>query len=186
MSRLNLKRFVSMLLVLVMSFTMIPTGAFADELIDGYEIENTIIVGVPYKNYEDRKRKYIPAGDQFEASMRFLAHELVPYLDDEFSTTQVGGGRALIGDSMAATISLMTAIHYPNIFGKAVLQSPYVDELVLQAVKDAKNFSFVFNFSAYSVLIVRCCSCGWGGAGGKFCGRGGDSFYRGWVLWWRR
>lgn len=124
----------------------------ADELIDGYLIENTIIVGVPYKNYEDRKRKYTPAGDQFEAYMRFLAHELVPYLDDDFSTTQVGGGRALIGDSMAATISLMTAIHYPNIFGKAILQSPYVDELVLQGVKDAKNVDIL---SLYHIIGLQ-------------------------------
>ena len=115
----------------------------ADELIDGYIIENTIIVGVPYKNYEDRKRKYTPTGDQFEAYMRFLAHELVPYLDEEFSTAQIGGGRALIGDSMAATISLLTAIHYPNIFGKTVLQSPYVDEHVLQAVRSATNINFL-------------------------------------------
>lgn len=124
----------------------------ADELIDNYMIENTIIVGVPYKNYEDRKRKYTPTGDQFEAYMRFLAHELVPYLDDEFSTAQVGGGRALIGDSMAATISLMTAIHYPNIFGKAVLQSPYVDEHVLDAVRQAQNIDVL---SLYHIIGLQ-------------------------------
>lgn len=124
----------------------------ADELIDNYMIENTIIVGVPYKNYADRKRKYTPTGDQFEAYMRFLAHELVPYLDEEFSTAQVGGGRALIGDSMAATISLMTAIHYPNIFGKAVLQSPYVDKHVLQAVHHAKNIDIL---SLYHIIGLQ-------------------------------
>ena len=124
----------------------------ADELIDGYIIENTIIVGVPYKNYEDRKRKYTPTGDQFEAYMRFLAHELVPYLDEEYSTAQIGGGRALIGDSMAATISLMTAIQYPNIFGKAVLQSPYVDEHVLQAVRSADNINFL---SVYHIIGLQ-------------------------------
>ncbi|MBD8031537.1 MULTISPECIES: alpha/beta hydrolase [Solibacillus] len=124
----------------------------ADELIDGYIIENTIIVGVPYKNYVDRKRKYTPTGDQFEAYMRFLAHELVPYLDEEYSTAQIGGGRALIGDSMAATISLMTAIHYPNIFGKAALQSPYVDEYVLQAVRSANNINFL---SVYHIIGLQ-------------------------------
>ncbi|MGN7477117.1 alpha/beta hydrolase [Solibacillus silvestris] len=124
----------------------------ADELIDGYMIDNTIIVGVPYKNYEDRKRKYTPKGDQFDAYMRFLAHELVPYLDEEFSTAQIGGGRALIGDSMAATISLMTAVHYPNIFGKAILQSPYVDEHVLQAVRSAKNIEIL---SLYHIIGLQ-------------------------------
>lgn len=124
----------------------------ADQLIDDYIIENVIIIGVPYKNAADRRRKYIPTGDQFEAYMRFIAHELVPYLDEEFSTTQVGSGRALIGDSMAATISLLTALHYPNIFGKAILQSPYVDEHVLQAVRDAKNTDLL---STYHIIGLR-------------------------------
>ncbi|AWE06471.1 hypothetical protein DCE79_03310 [Lysinibacillus sp. 2017] len=121
----------------------------ADQLIDDYIIENVIIVGVPYKDYEDRRRKYIPTGDQFEAYMRFLAHELVPYLDEEFSTSQMGQGRALIGDSMAATISLLTTLHYPNIFGKAALQSPYIDEHVLQAVREAKNTDLL---STYHII----------------------------------
>ncbi len=56
----------------------------ADELIDDYEIENLIIVGVPYKNVHDRRKKYIPSGEQHEAYLRFLAHELVPYLDREY------------------------------------------------------------------------------------------------------
>lgn len=124
----------------------------ADELIDDCMIENVIIVGVPYINAADRRRKYIPTGDQFEAYMRFLAHELVPYLDEEFTTYQMGHGRTLMGDSMAATISLLTALHYPNIFGKAILQSPYVDEQVLQAVREAKNSDLL---ATYHVIGLR-------------------------------
>ncbi len=115
-----------------------------DELIDEYEIENLIIVGVPYKNIEDRKRKYIPSGDQHEAYLRFLAHELVPYLEGEYSTTALGTNRGLIGDSMAATVSLMAALKYPNIFGKAILHSPYVDEQVMEAVKTAQQIDQLF------------------------------------------
>lgn len=124
----------------------------ADQLIDDYIIENVIIVGVPYINAADRRRKYIPTGDQFEAYMRFLAHELVPYLDEEFSTPQLGSSRVLMGDSMAATISLMTAIHYPHIFGKTILQSPFVDEPVLQAVRNAKNVDLL---SMYHIIGLR-------------------------------
>ena len=124
----------------------------ADQLIDDFIIENVIIVGIPYKNYNDRKRKYIPTGDQFEAYMRFLAHELVPYLDDEFATSQMGASRVLLGDSMAATVSLMTAINYPHIFGKAILQSPYVDEHVLQAVRQAKNLDIL---SLYHIIGLQ-------------------------------
>jgi len=121
----------------------------ADELIDDYEIEYLIIVGVAYKSVEDRKRKYIPSGDQHEAYLRFLAHELVPYLDEEFSTNTLGSNRGLIGDSMAATVSLLAAIKYPNIFGKAILHSPYVDDLVIEKVRNAVHWDLL---SIYHVI----------------------------------
>ncbi|MEK9197569.1 alpha/beta hydrolase [Ureibacillus sp. 179-F W5.1 NHS] len=121
----------------------------ADQLLDDYEIENMIIVGIPYKNVEDRKNKYIPTGKYHEAYLRFLAHELVPYLDKEYSTYQLGSSRGLIGDSMAATVSLMAAIKYPNIFSKAILQSPYVDEHVLNTVEQSKNSNTI---SIYHII----------------------------------
>ncbi|WP_332650392.1 alpha/beta hydrolase [Lysinibacillus sp. 54212] len=121
----------------------------ADELIDDYEIEHLIIVGVPYKSVHDRKLKYIPSGEQHEAYLRFLAHELVPYLDGEFSTNALGACRGLIGDSMAATVSLLAAIKYPNVFGKAILHSPYVDELVMERVRQAQHYEAL---SVYHVI----------------------------------
>lgn len=119
----------------------------ADELIDNYEIEQTIFVGVPYVNAKDRTRKYIPSGDLFDAYMRFLAHELVSYLDEEFSTFGLANSRALIGDSMAATASLMGVCRYPNIFGKAILQSPYVDDKVMEIVEqfNASSSPYVYH-----------------------------------------
>jgi enterochelin esterase-like enzyme len=111
-------------------------GRLADEYLFEREIENLIIVGIPYKNVEDRRRKYHPDGDQHQLYIRFLAHELVPFLDQEFPTYQMGSTRALIGDSLGATVSLMTALQYPHSFGKVLLQSPYVDEQVLELVKN--------------------------------------------------
>ena len=111
----------------------------ADELIDDYEIENLIIAFVPYIDSKDRRHKYIPSGEKHEAYLRFLAHELVPYLDREYATYQLGRGRGVIGDSLAATASLMAALKYPTIFGKVILQSPYVDVDVLKAVEQFKN-----------------------------------------------
>ncbi len=123
----------------------------ADELIDDYEIENLIIAFVPYKDINDRRHKYIPSGEQHEAYLRFLAHELVPYLDNEFSTYQMGMSRGVIGDSMAATASLMAALKYPSIFGKVILQSPYVDEDVLKAVENFKDPAAI---SIYQVVTM--------------------------------
>lgn len=115
-------------------FQLGKIGRLADEYLYKREIENLIIVGIPYKDVEDRRRKYHPDGDQHQQYIRFLAHELVPFLDKEFPTYHMGSTRALIGDSLGATVSLMTALQYPHSFGKVLLQSPYVNEKVLGLV----------------------------------------------------
>lgn len=107
----------------------------ADELLDNKEMTNTIIVGIPYRNVDDRRAKYHPAGEKNSAYIRFLAHELIPFLDREFPTYQMGMGRTLVGDSLAATVSLLTALEYPHSFGKVILQSPYVNAEVLSKVE---------------------------------------------------
>jgi enterochelin esterase-like enzyme len=121
----------------------------ADELLGNKEIENMIIVGIPYKDVEDRRRKYHPDGEENDAYIRFLAHELVPYLDEHFPTYHMGMGRALIGDSLGATVSLRTALKYPNTFGKVILQSPLVNEKVLDEVE---NFSYPHLLNIYHVI----------------------------------
>lgn len=113
-----------------------------DELLEESAIENLIIVGVPYLNVRDRRDKYHPKGSKNKAYMRFLAQELVPYLDEQFPTYQIGMGRGLIGDSLAASISLLTACAYPHTFGKVILHSPYVNEQILEAVEQASTTSF--------------------------------------------
>ncbi len=121
----------------------------ADELYNEELIENMIIVGVPYKNVQDRRRKYHPDGDQRNAYSRFLAQELVPYLDEEYPTYQIGNGRALMGDSLAASISLLTALQYPNTFGKVILHSPFINEDMLEQVEKHKE---IHAFSIYQVI----------------------------------
>ena len=120
-------------------FQMGRIGRIADELFLKGDIENLIIVGIPYRNVHDRRRKYHPDGEQHAAYIRFLAHELVPFLDMEFPTYQIGTGRVLIGDSLGATVSLLAALKYPHTFGKCILQSPLVNNVVMNAVKDFKE-----------------------------------------------
>jgi Enterochelin esterase and related enzymes len=107
---------------------------FVEELTEEQTIEDLIVVGIPYKDIQDRRRKYHPDGSQFNSYIRFLAHELIPFLEERFPLLPIGRGRALIGDSLAATVSLMAALHYPHTFGKVIMQSPYVDEKVLEAI----------------------------------------------------
>lgn len=124
-------------------------GRVVDELMDADDIENVIVVGIPYKSVLERRRMYHPQGDRHEAYIRFLAHELVPYMDANYPTYQIGAGRGLIGDSLAATVSLLTALKYPNCFGQVILHSPYVDELVFEAVENAQSPS---HLSIYHVV----------------------------------
>lgn len=124
-------------------------GRVADELVHEGDINNMIVVGVPYKSVKERRRMYHPDGDRHKDYIRFLAHELVPYIDENYPTYQVGAGRGLIGDSLAATISLLTALKYPNCFGKVILHSPYVDEYVMEQVASAEDTS---SFSIYHVI----------------------------------
>jgi enterochelin esterase-like enzyme len=114
-------------------------GRVVDELLAKNEIDPLIIVGIPYQSVEDRRQKYHPNGHQHQAYIRFLSHELVPFLDKEYPTLQIGMGRGLIGDSLAATVSLTAALEYPNTFGKLILQSPYIDETVIQKVNECQK-----------------------------------------------
>lgn len=124
-------------------FQLGKLGRLADEYLFKREIENLIIVGIPYKDVGDRRRKYHPDGDQNQQYIRFLAHELVPFLDQEFPTYHMGSTRALIGDSLGATVSLMTSLHYPHSFGKVLLQSPFVNEKVLDMVNSFKETELI-------------------------------------------
>ncbi|WP_066368620.1 alpha/beta hydrolase [Neobacillus fumarioli] len=127
-------------------------GRLADELLYEKEVENLIIIGVPYKTVEDRRRKYHPDGAQYKQYIRFLAHELVPFLDQEFPTYQMGSSRALIGDSLGACVSLMTALEYPHTFGKVIMQSPYTDNRIIESVR---NFTQPELLEIYHVIGTK-------------------------------
>jgi enterochelin esterase-like enzyme len=114
-------------------------ATLSDRLHDSHEISNTIFIGIHYKDKYDRREKYHPNGEQNKAYIKFLVHEVVPLLDDLLPTYHMGQSRALMGDSLAGTLALMTAFKYPHTFGKVVMQSPYVDETVLQAVEEATS-----------------------------------------------
>jgi enterochelin esterase-like enzyme len=114
-------------------------ATLSDQLHEEAEIENTVFVGIHYKDRYDRLKKYHPNGEQYEAYTKFLIKEVIPLLDDFLPTYHMGGTRALMGDSLAGTLALVTAIRYPNTFGKIIMQSPLVDDTVLEAVQRANG-----------------------------------------------
>lgn len=110
---------------------------YMDALIDENEIEAAIVVGIPYNNVKDRRSKYHPAGSKHEVYKQFLVNELLPWVEDEYSTITLASGRTIVGDSLAATISLLTAIEYPHTFGQVILHSPYVNDEVLAQLQNS-------------------------------------------------
>ncbi len=106
-----------------------------EDLMAKKKIDRTIVIGIPYNDVNDRYEKYHPSGKKNGHYLRFLANELVPYLDKEFPTYQMGMGRALIGDSLGGTVSLLAGLMYPHTFGKIAMQSPYMNEMIMEKVK---------------------------------------------------
>ncbi|UJL47646.1 esterase family protein [Virgibacillus sp. NKC19-16] len=124
-------------------------ATLSDRLHDSEEITNTVLVGIHYQNRYDRKEKYHPSGEQNAAYIKFLVNEVVPLLDRELPTYHMGKSRALMGDSLAGTLAFMTALKYPNTFGKVIMQSPLVDEEVLDAVENAKD---IYSIDIYHTI----------------------------------
>lgn len=110
-------------------------ATLSDRLHSDMGISNTIFVGIHYQDKFDRWKKYHPDGEQNKAYIKFLVHEVVPFLDDLLPTYNMGQTRTLMGDSLAGTLALLTAFKYPNTFGKVIMQSPYVNETVLKTIK---------------------------------------------------
>lgn len=122
-------------------FQMGRIATYSDKLHEDYELTNTIFVGIHYKDAEDRRRKYHPNGNEYKAFTKFVVNEVVPLLDEELPSYHMGKSRILMGDSLAGTFSLLTALKYPNTFGKVILQSPFIDDTVLEIVKQTEDIS---------------------------------------------
>ncbi|GEL77130.1 alpha/beta hydrolase [Tenuibacillus multivorans] len=124
-------------------------ATLSDRLHEKDEIENTIFAGIHYKDRYDRWDKYHPGGENNEAYVKFLCYEVLPLLDEELPSYHVGSSRVLMGDSLGGTVALMTALKYPNNFGKIIMQSPYVDDTVIAAVK---NSDAIKNMTIYHTI----------------------------------
>lgn len=119
-------------------FQMGRIATLSDKLHEAKKINSTVFVGIHYKDRYDRQAKYHPAGEKQTDYMQFLVHEAVPFINQELPE-QKAGGISLMGDSLAGTLALMTSLKHPDTFKKIVMQSPYVDEKVLEAVSNAQS-----------------------------------------------
>ncbi|WP_085992696.1 alpha/beta hydrolase [Oceanobacillus senegalensis] len=119
-------------------FQMGRIATFSDRLHESEEITNTVFIGIHYKDRQDRRKKYHPSGEQYEAYTKFVVNEVIPLIDEIIPTLLLGKTRAIMGDSLAGSFALATALRYPNTFGKVIMHSPYIDEVMLNLVKETK------------------------------------------------
>ncbi|RSL30226.1 esterase family protein [Salibacterium salarium] len=102
--------------------------------------EDTIVIGIPYPSVEQRRYWYHPDSEGSTAYIQFLVKELLPFLEDTYKTPNLAQGRTLIGDSLGASISLLAALFYPYSFSRVMMHSPFVNDTVLQAVRQTDSW----------------------------------------------
>ncbi len=95
-----------------------------------YAVERVIIVGFHYENVEKRRTEFHPQGEKAANTVRAVAQELLPWIDETFPTYRVGNARLLLGDSLAGSIALLTALSYPRVMSQVGMLSPHYDEVV--------------------------------------------------------
>ena len=120
-------------------FQMGRVATVSDQLHEEDEIMNTTFVGIHYIDRADRLKKYHPNGEQFEAYVKFLTQEVLPMLEEKLPLNPLGTIRTLMGDSLAATLALICAFRHPSLFHKAILQSPLVDDTVLNTIANCEG-----------------------------------------------
>lgn len=113
------------------------------------EIERTIIVGVPYPSVEWRKHYFNPNGEHHENFVTFVGRELNSFIDNHFSTLKMANSRLLMGESLAGSFSLSTALTYPNTFGQVLAFSPFIDDEFINRFKDNMN---LINLNIYHTI----------------------------------
>lgn len=106
-----------------------------DKLIDDKELPDLLAVFLPVDKTK-RQSRYHPDGQEHVAYRRFLAEEVVSYIDTHFSTHPLGNGRTLLGESLGGVVSLFTALSYPHTFGQVACQSGAMDAELNQRVAD--------------------------------------------------
>ncbi|TDM12434.1 alpha/beta hydrolase [Macrococcus lamae] len=95
-------------------------------------IERAIIVYVHYPDVKTRKKEYHPDSPDKQQMIKFVVSELMPYIDQNFATLKTGNARLLMGDSLAASLSLSVILSYPMNFSRALLLSPMISETIIE------------------------------------------------------
>ncbi|BCU51932.1 enterochelin esterase-like enzyme [Staphylococcus auricularis] len=95
-------------------------------------IDDAIFVGFHYESVDKRREEFHPQGDKAPLTVKTMAQELLPYVEAQFPTYHLANSRILLGDSLAGSIALLTALSYPRIFSQVGVLSPQHDDVLTQ------------------------------------------------------
>nr|WP_254613082.1 alpha/beta hydrolase-fold protein [Brevibacillus sp. HB1.2] len=111
-------------------------ASLLDQLNRDKELPDIIAVFLPVEKSK-RNDRYHPDGKEHMAYRRFLADEVVSYVDTHYSTHPLGNARTLLGESLGGVVSLFTALYYPHTFGQVACQSIAMDAKLNRLIADA-------------------------------------------------
>ncbi|WP_414051165.1 alpha/beta hydrolase [Macrococcus animalis] len=97
-------------------------------------IDPAVFVFIHYTNVTQRSNEYHPEGVDRKKYQSFIVKELLPYLESAFHITHTKERTILIGDSLAASISLTLTLEQPDLSSKAVLFSPMVTNNIIKQI----------------------------------------------------
>ncbi|MBF7017484.1 esterase family protein [Staphylococcus durrellii] len=106
-----------------------------EKLREANKVERAIIVGFHYETVDKRRAEFHPQGERTPLTVKAMAKEILPYIDQNFPTFKVGNGRVLFGDSLAGSVALVTALSYPRIFSQVGVLSPQHDEVITELLE---------------------------------------------------
>lgn len=115
-------------------------ATIVSRLIHEEGLEPVIVVGIDVE-LSRRNAEYDPQGEYFQAYCRFIAEELVPYIEANYAARSDVDERIVAGDSLGGTVSLHLALDYPELFQKMISLSGAFFDPTQQAIASAGNLS---------------------------------------------
>jgi enterochelin esterase family protein len=122
-----------------------------DYLIAHHEIEPVIGVFVPPV---DRESEY--AGNKMDNFTSFIVNELMPVIDQRFSTNKDPRKRATFGISDGGNIALYIGMKHPEIFGKIAAMSSDVKTVISSGFQNSSkmNLEFYMDIGTYDIPML--------------------------------
>ncbi|RYL89768.1 esterase family protein [Sporolactobacillus sp. THM7-4] len=114
-------------------------ASIADDWISKNIIQPIVIIAIPYESRASRWKLYHPAGSLHDHYLHALAEEVLPFIQNRTSIASSPDSRTLIGDSLGGTVSLSAALTFPELFHGVIMQSPYVNEQIIDRVNTSAN-----------------------------------------------